>query len=65
MPAPRLLPQSIAAEDLASGRLVHWGTVPGKPVEVRALHTSRRLVSAKVTAFVQCLCESFSGGVLA
>lgn len=50
-----LLPRSMIAGDLASGRLVTWGAPIGRPVGLWALHTSRRLVAAKVTAFVQLL----------
>ncbi len=50
-----LLPRSMIAGDLASGRLVTWGAAIGRPVGLWALHTSRRLVGSKVTAFVQLL----------
>lgn len=54
-----LLPRSIVAEDLAAGRLVSWGKASEQSVEVWVLHTSRRLVSPKVTAFVQFVCNAF------
>lgn len=43
------------------GRLVQWGTV-GEEVELWVLHTSRRLQSPKVRAFVGFLCEQYPGG---
>ncbi len=54
-----LLPRSITARDLASGRLVSWGAVTSRTVELWVLHTSRRLVSSKVTAFVRFLGDAF------
>ncbi len=50
-----LLPQMIVADDVAAGRLACWGTVEGGRTELWALHPSRRLVSAKVQAFVRYL----------
>lgn len=53
------LPVSMLAEDLASGRLVAWGTLPDRRVEIWVLHSSRRLVSSKVSAFVSFLADAF------
>lgn len=50
-----LLPRSLVGHDVAAGRLVSWGVEDGPPTELWALHTSRRLVSAKVTAFIRHL----------
>lgn len=58
-----LLPPSIVRDDLASGRLVTWGK-SDRAVAMWALHTSRRLASSKVQAFVQFLCDAFPGGAL-
>lgn len=49
------LPRLIVAEDLAAGRLVSWGAATDRPSELWALHTSRRLTSAKVKAFMNLL----------
>lgn len=49
------LPRLIVAEDLAAGRLVSWGAATDQPSELWALHTSRRLPSAKVKAFMNFL----------
>jgi DNA-binding transcriptional LysR family regulator len=53
------LPQLVVANDLAAGRLVSWGAANEKPSEVWALHTSRRLPSAKVKAFMGFLETEF------
>jgi DNA-binding transcriptional LysR family regulator len=53
-----ILARNFVAADVAAGRLSCWGIVPNRSAEVWVLHTSRRLVSRKVSAFVQFLCES-------
>ncbi len=53
------LPQLLVADDLAAGRLVMWGAATGRPSELWALHTSRRLPSAKVKAFINFLETAF------
>ena len=55
-----LLPQSVIADDLASGRLSCWGEALGHDVELWVLHTPGRLVSSKVAAFVKFLCDAFA-----
>jgi DNA-binding transcriptional LysR family regulator len=50
-----LLPQLLVAEDVEAGRLVCWGIDDGPPVEIWALYSSRRLLSAKVRAFIDLL----------
>lgn len=59
-----LLPGSMLGDDLKSGRLVSWGTSDQPPTEAWVLHTSRRLVSAKVRAFVDFLSDAFPEGRL-
>jgi DNA-binding transcriptional LysR family regulator len=59
-----LLPQSIVWSQLTRGDLVQWGAVPGKEVELWVLHTSRRLASPKVKAFVDFMCARYPDGVL-
>ena len=49
------LPRMIVADDLAAGRLVSWGAATDQTAELWALHTSRRLPSAKVKAFMSFL----------
>jgi DNA-binding transcriptional LysR family regulator len=58
-----LLPESILWDYLAKGKLVQWGK-SGKDVELWVLHTSRRLPSPKVRAFVDFLCAQFPTGLL-
>ena len=57
------LPRLVVADDLAVGRLVSWGAASEKPAELWALHTSRRLPSAKVTAFMDFLKAEFRKGI--
>lgn len=54
-----LLPQSIVWNRLTCGELVQWGAVNGKEVELWVLHTSRRLASPKVKAFVDFICARY------
>lgn len=54
-----LVPQTIVADELAAGRLVSWGVSTEPPVEAWVLHASRRLVSPKVSAFVDFVCHYF------
>jgi len=54
-----LIPRTIAVEALASGRLVSWGLSTQPATEIWVLHGSRRLVSPKVSAFVDFVCDYF------
>ena len=54
-----LLPKLLTADDVAAGRLAHWGTDDNPPVEIWALQSSRRLVGARVRAFLDALAEAF------
>jgi DNA-binding transcriptional LysR family regulator len=58
-----LLPRSIIRSRLKAGELVQWGTT-GKVVELWVLHTSRRLPSAKVRAFVDFMRDQYPDGTL-
>jgi DNA-binding transcriptional LysR family regulator len=55
-----MLARSIVEDDLASGRLVVWGEAREGQVEAWVLHASRRLVSPKVSAFVNYLCDTYA-----
>ena len=55
-----LLPRSVIAADIESGRLDAWSDVPHRTSELWVLHASRRLVSTKITAFVNFLLETFA-----
>lgn len=57
-----VLPLSLVAGDLRSGALVQWGDVKGKPIEIWALYPSRRLLSARVSAFLDLLKDAFPQG---
>jgi len=59
-----MLPESAVAQRVARGELVQWGAVAGKDVALWVLHTSRRLASPKVKAFVDFLCSRYPDGVL-
>jgi DNA-binding transcriptional LysR family regulator len=52
-----ILGRDLVETYLAENRLVCWGTVPKGQVELWVLHTSRRLISSRVAAFSQFLCE--------
>jgi DNA-binding transcriptional LysR family regulator len=54
-----LLPKLLVADDLEAGRLVRWGTDDNPPVQIWALQSSRRLISAKVRAFLDALATAF------
>lgn len=58
-----MLPRSIINKQLESGELVAWG-MAGNEVELWVLHTSRRLQSPKVRAFVEFMCKQYPDGVL-
>jgi DNA-binding transcriptional LysR family regulator len=56
---PALLPKMLVADDIAAGRLALWGTQDGPPVEIWALQSSRRLIGAKVRAFLDVIAKAF------
>jgi DNA-binding transcriptional LysR family regulator len=56
-----MLPRSIIGSRLKSGELVQWVTT-GNVVELWALHTSRRLPSAKVRAFMDFMSDQYPDG---
>ncbi len=60
-PGIALLPKLLVAGDIEAGRLALWGTQIGDPVSIWALHSSHRLVGAKVRAFLDVLQETFPG----
>jgi DNA-binding transcriptional LysR family regulator len=59
-----LVPRSIVGRQLAGGELVLWGALDAKDVELWVLHTSRRLASPKVKAFVDFICARYPDGFL-
>ena len=56
------LPLSLVSPDLADGTLAHWGDVEGPDIALWALYPSRRLLSARVSAFLDYLREAFPRG---
>lgn len=56
------LPVSLVSGDLAAGTLVRWGDVDGPDIQLWALYPSRRLLSARVSAFLDHLQEAFPQG---
>jgi DNA-binding transcriptional LysR family regulator len=56
------LPVSLVSHDLADGSLVKWGDVEGPDIVLWALYPSRRLLSARVSAFLEFLKEAFPKG---
>lgn len=56
------LPVSLVSHDLTAGRLVRWGDVDGPDITLWTLYPSRRLLSARVSAFLDFLKEAFPLG---
>lgn len=54
-----MLPASLVAGELASGKLVSWGLLEGGTTEVWALYPPQRHVAPKVSAFVNLLVDHF------
>jgi DNA-binding transcriptional LysR family regulator len=56
------LPISLVSRDLADGVLLHWGDIEGSEIALWALYPSRRLLSARVSAFLDFLKQAFPNG---
>lgn len=56
------LPVSLVSHDLAAGTLVHWGDAVGSEIALWTLYPSRRLLSARVSAFLDHLKQAFPNG---
>jgi DNA-binding transcriptional LysR family regulator len=56
------LPISLVSHDLAEGTLVHWGDIEAPDIPLWTLYPSRRLLSARVSAFLEYLREVFPTG---
>ncbi|MDP3258581.1 LysR family transcriptional regulator [Bosea sp. (in: a-proteobacteria)] len=56
------LPVSLVSHDLAAGTLVNWGDVEGPEIALWALYPTRRLLSARVSAFLDHLKDAFPNG---
>lgn len=57
------LPLSLVLHDLTDGRLVTWGDVAGSEIMLWALYPSRRLLNARVAAFLNLLRQAFPRAV--
>lgn len=53
------LPVSLVSQDLRTGSLVEWGRVEGPDITLWALYPTRRLLSARVSAFLDHLKKAF------
>jgi DNA-binding transcriptional LysR family regulator len=56
------LPVSLVSHDLSDGTLVHWGDIDGPDIALWTLYPSRRLLSARVSAFLDYLKQAFPAG---
>ncbi|PWV99175.1 DNA-binding transcriptional LysR family regulator [Hoeflea marina] len=56
------LPISLVSQDVADGRLVLWGDVEGSEIALWTLYPTRRLLSARVSAFLDHLRQAFPHG---
>ncbi|SDA24544.1 LysR family transcriptional regulator [Sphingomonas sp. NFR15] len=56
------LPISLVSHDLAEGRLVHLGDADAPEIALWALYPTRRLLSARVSAFLDYLKDAFPHG---
>lgn len=56
------LPLSLVGPDLKGGTLAHWADVDGQEIALWALYPSRRLLSARVSAFLDYLRDAFPHG---
>jgi DNA-binding transcriptional LysR family regulator len=57
------LPLSLVSRDIAKGRLACWGDVVGSDIALWALYPTRRLLNARVSAFLDFLRHSFPEGM--
>ena len=53
------LPLSLVSRDISGGLLAHWGDVPDSAIALWALYPTRRLLNARVSAFLDLLRQSF------
>jgi DNA-binding transcriptional LysR family regulator len=56
------LPISLVSHDLAAGTLSHWGDADAPEIALWTLYPSRRLLSARVSAFLDFLKTAFPTG---
>lgn len=56
-----ILPRMLVNEDLKRGRMVMWGALEDGRLDFWALHSSGRMASAKLRAFLNTLVDAFPG----
>jgi len=56
------LPISLVSHSLSDASLTHWGDIEGSEIALWALYPSRRLLSSRVSAFLNYLKEAFPNG---
>jgi len=56
------LPVSLVSYDISEGSLAHWGDLDAPEIAIWALYPSRRLLSTRVSAFLDHLKAAFPGG---
>lgn len=56
------LPISLVSHDLAAGTLTHWGDAEAPEIALWTLYPTRRLLSARVSAFLDHLKRAFPNG---
>ncbi|UII73565.1 LysR family transcriptional regulator [Pseudomonas sp. HN11] len=56
------LPVSLVNQDILDGKLVHWGDMDAPEVALWTLYPSRRLLSSRVSVFLDHLREAFPTG---
>jgi DNA-binding transcriptional LysR family regulator len=57
-----MLPVSLVSHDLAAGTLTHWGDIDGAEIALWTLYPSRRLLSTRVSAFLDFIRHAFPNG---
>ncbi|TCV57877.1 hypothetical protein EDE09_1428 [Neorhizobium sp. S3-V5DH] len=50
------------SHDIDDGTLQHWGDIEGSEIALWALYPSRRLLSARVSAFLDFMKQAFPKG---
>lgn len=58
------LPISLVSHDLVAGRLVNWSDIDAPDITLWTLYPSRRLLSARVSAFLEHLKQAFPKGTV-
>jgi len=57
-----MLPVSLVSQDLAAGTMTHWGDIDDSAIALWTLYPSRRLLSNRVSAFLDFIKQAFPNG---